>query len=246
MPSLRYRVFTIVLIPYSILRGILFTRCMMPSLPYRVFTIVLIAYSILGGILFEVPRLPILNESIRVLYVHVPMWFGMVFLYTVSAFYALSYLRNNNRQSDALSYACAEVGTFFGILGIITGMIWAKYTWGAAWSNDPKQNAAVVTILIYLAYLVLRNSVLDHQLSARMGGIYNVLGYAIMWPLVFVLPRFTDSLHPGSGGNPGFNTYDLDYNMRLVFYPAVLGWMLWGLWLARLRAQLICISRRNT
>jgi heme exporter protein C len=46
-----------------------------------------------------------------------------------------------------------------------------------------------------------------------------------------------DSLHPGSGGNPGFNAYDLDNRMRLVFYPAVVGWFLVGIWIADLRAR---------
>ncbi|WP_315816878.1 hypothetical protein [Paraflavitalea speifideaquila] len=26
-----------------------------------------------------------------------------------------------------------------GVLGLITGMIWANYTWGTPWNNDPKQ-----------------------------------------------------------------------------------------------------------
>jgi heme exporter protein C len=50
--------------------------------------------------------------------------------------------------------------------------------------------------------------------------------------LVFILPRLTDSLHPGNGGNPGFNSYDLDSRLRMVFYPAVMGWILIGFWIA--------------
>jgi heme exporter protein C len=49
-----------------------------------------------------------------------------------------------------------------------------------------------------------------------------------------VLPRMTDSLHPGNGGNPGFGGYDLDNTMKIVFYPAILGWTLLGAWLANL------------
>ena len=44
-------------------------------------------------------------------------------------------------------------------------------------------------------------------------------------PLIFILPRLTDSLHPGSGGNPGFNVYDLNEQLRIVFYPAVIGFI---------------------
>ena len=62
----------------------------------------------------------------------------------------------------------------------------------------------------------------------------------IVMLIVFIgiLPRMTDSLHPGNGGNPGFDTYALDNNMKLVFYPAVLGWILLGLWIASVRIRI--------
>jgi heme exporter protein C len=47
-----------------------------------------------------------------------------------------------------------------------------------------------------------------------------------------------DSMHPGSGGNPGFNMYDLDSKMRMVFYPACIGWIFLGGWIATLRIRL--------
>ena len=53
-----------------------------------------------------------------------------------------------------------------------------------------------------------------------------------------ILPRMTDSLHPGNGGNPAFGSYDLDSAMRAVFYPAVFGWIGIGLWIVELRVRL--------
>ena len=66
-------------------------------------TIALLFYSVVGGILFEVPRLPILNETIRALYFHVPMWFGMVFLLTASMVYAIRFLKSGDQKSDIIS-----------------------------------------------------------------------------------------------------------------------------------------------
>jgi heme exporter protein C len=65
-------------------------------------------------------------------------------------------------------------------------------------------------------------------------------------PLLYILPRLkgVDSLHPGQGGNPGFSAYDLDNNLRKVFYPAVIGWTLLGLWLASLRIRIRAIDRQ--
>jgi heme exporter protein C len=54
----------------------------------------------------------------------------------------------------------------------------------------------------------------------------------------------TSSMHPGSGGNPGFNMYDLDSKMRMVFYPAVAGWILLGVWIATLRVRIRNIDEK--
>lgn len=211
---------------------------------WKILCVVLILYAILGGLLFDAPRLAILNETIRNLHFHVTMWFGMIILLTASMVYAIKYLRSNDLKDDHISVEFANVGLVFGILGIATGALWANYTWGEPWSGDPKQNSAAICILIYFAYLVLRNSLQDEQQRARIGGIYNIFAYAAMIPLLFILPRMTDaSLHPGNGGNPGFNAYDLDSRLRMVFYPAVIGWTLLGVWFASLRIRMKRITQ---
>jgi heme exporter protein C len=64
--------------------------------------------------------------------------------------------------------------------------------------------------------------------------------------LINVIPRMSSSsLHPGNGGNPGFNAYDLDSNLRTVFYPAVLAWIGLGLWLTGLQVRLELIFRKK-
>ncbi len=186
----------------------------------------------------EVPRLPILNESIRNLYFHVPMWFGMIILLLVSAYHSLMFLYKNQLHHDRIASESALVAIGFGVLGIVTGMLWAKYTWGEYWSNDPKQNAAAIGLLIYLAYVLLRGSFQDESSRARISAVYNILAFCLFIPLIFIIPRLTDSLHPGNGGNPGFNSYDLDSRMRLVFYPAVIAWALLGWWLASVKIRI--------
>ncbi|HOO09575.1 MAG TPA: ABC transporter permease, partial [Cyclobacteriaceae bacterium] len=74
--------------------------------------------------------------------------------------------------------------------------------------------------------------------------VYNIFAFAAMVPLIFILPRMTSSMHPGSGGNPGFNMYDLDSRMRMVFYPAVAGWILLGVWIATLRIRIRNVKER--
>jgi heme exporter protein C len=204
---------------------------------WKIAGVLLVFYAIIGGLLLPVPDLAILEQSIRNLYFHVPMWFGMIFLLLASMIYSIGYLASGKPARDMKAVEYANAGVLFGVLGLATGMIWAKNTWGAYWTNDPKLNSAAIGVLMYFAYIVLRNSIEDEERKARVSAVYNIFCMPIFVVLVFVLPRLTDSLHPGNGGNPGFNSYDLDSRLRMVFYPAVIGWTLMGFWLADLRIR---------
>jgi heme exporter protein C len=131
------------------------------------------------------------------------------------------------------------------MMGILTGMVWAKNTWGAYWTNDPKLNSAAIGMLMYFAYIVLRSSIEDDEKRARVSAVYNIFSFPIFVVLIFILPRLTASLHPGNGGNPGFNSYDLDSKLRLVFYPAVIGWTLIGYWIADLAIRKELIKQKQ-
>lgn len=204
---------------------------------WKVLGVLLVFYTIIFGFLGEVPRLPILNETIRVLYFHVTMWFGMIIMMTVSLVYSIRYLGQSRPGDDLKAREFVATGFFLALIGITTGSVWARFTWGAWWVNDPKLNGTAVTILIYLAYFVLRSSVTDPMKRGRLAGVYNIFAYVMMIVFIGILPRLTDSLHPGNGGNPGFGNYDLDSRMRMVFYPAVIGWTLIGVWITNLKIR---------
>jgi heme exporter protein C len=212
---------------------------------WKALAIVLVLYTIVAGFLFKVPAQPILHETIRNLYFHVPMWFGMMTILFVSLWHSIKYLSNSAIQSDIIASQAAHTGMLLGFLGIITGSIWAKYTWGAWWVSDTKLNGAAITLLIYLAYFVLRGSLEEEQKRARISAVYNIFAYVMLIVFLMILPRLNDSLHPGNGGNPGFNNYDLDSTMRTVFYPAVLGWILLGVWMMTLKIRIEKIKRKT-
>lgn len=207
--------------------------------------VLLTGYSIIAGLLGEVPAMGVLNETIRNLYFHVPMWFGMIFLFFLSFLNSIHYLATGQLKYDAYTDSLTKTGIVFSILGMVTGMEWAKYTWGQPWSNDPKQLGTAITMLIYFAFLVLRNGIKDEEKRAKLSAVYNIFAFCMMIPLLWILPRLVDSLHPGNGGNPGFSSYDLDSNMRMVFYPAVLGWICMGLWLSKLHIRIQLLKYRS-
>ena len=211
---------------------------------WKLLAALLVYYVLAAGFLIQVPRLFILNETIRNTFFHVALWFSMILLLLVSVGYALRYLGRNDLRTDAFSFGFASMGLTFGLLGVATGSLWARYTWGDWWVNDPKLNATTIALLIYLAYFLLRASIEDEHQRARISAIYNIFAFAAMIPLIFILPRLTDSLHPGSGGNPGFNAYDLDNKLRLVFYPAILAWTAMGAWFGSQRIRIRLLELR--
>ncbi|TXC77145.1 ABC transporter permease [Luteibaculum oceani] len=187
---------------------------------------------------FEIPFKNILYETIRNLNFHVTMWFVLLILMTISLVYSVKYLNGDNQLIDIKASQAAKVGLYFALLGIISGSIWAKYTWGAWWVKDPKLNGAALSFLVYLAYLVLRQSIPDDEKKARISAVYNIFAYVLMIVFIQVLPRLTDSLHPGNGGNPAFSQYDLDNNLKMIFYPAALGWILIGIWIWTIKVRI--------
>ena len=218
---------------------------------WKILCVLLLFFTFSAGFLVTVPHLGNLHESIRNFFFHVPMWFGQIVLLSLSLGYSIAYLRTQNIKHDIYACEFAKTGIVYGILGLVTGAIWATYTWGEPWSNDPKQIAAAVAVLIYLAYLVLRGSMNDIDKRAGVSAVYNIFAYFIYIPLIMILPRLVQSLHPGGmegakgGGNPALGGDSLDTTMRMIFWPAVLGWVLLGIWISSLNIRLGMLANKN-
>lgn len=213
---------------------------------WKIATVILLFYTCTYGFWVKIPDLPILEESIRNLFFHVPMWFSMMLMMFLSLVYSLRYLATGNSRFDVIAANMAIIGLLMGSLGIITGMVWAKVTWGAWWVfAEVKLNAAAAALLVYLAYFILRSSFEDPESKAKFSAVYSVFAFVMFMVLINVIPRISSSsLHPGNGGNPGFNSYDLDANLRTVFYPAVLGWMGLSFWMSTQLIRIEMIKRR--
>ncbi len=199
---------------------------------------------LLGAFLLEIPRINILEHTARNLYFHVPMWFTMMAATLVSAYHSLRYLQTGRLLRDTRAREAAVLAVTFGILGLLTGIVWAHFTWyqgtGLWWNFDPKQSMAAVQVLIYGAYFVLRSTLDDPDKRARIAAVYNLFAVATVPFLLYVLPRQMESLHPGAEGNPAFS--DITHPiMRLVFYPAILGFigLFWLLYTQRVRTALL-------
>lgn len=205
---------------------------------WKVLPILLLIYAVVAGLTIRVPDLPIVEESIRNLFYHVGMWFAMMVMFVISFVFSLRHLRTFSRRDDIMAHEAASVGLLFGLLGIFTGMIWAKNTWGAYWVKDPQLIGAAVSILAYMAYFVLRSSLDEVHKRARIAAVYNIFAFVMLVVFIGILPRMAESsLHPSSTNDPGMTVKELDNTMRYVFYPAALGWILLGVWIIDLRVR---------
>ncbi|MBT8219225.1 MAG: cytochrome c biogenesis protein [Bacteroidia bacterium] len=192
---------------------------------------------------FTFPSMSLIRETIRNTFYHVPLWFAMVIIFGAAVYWSIKYLRNpQSYQYDNRAVGFTSVGILFGILGTVTGALWARFVWGSYWSWDIKQIVTAVALLIYMAYFILRNAIEDDDRKGRVAAVYNIFAFVALIPLIFVVPRMMDSLHPGNGGNPGLGANDLDNSMRMIFYPAIIGWIIIGLWLANVRYRLLDIK----
>ncbi|MCX7607100.1 MAG: cytochrome c biogenesis protein [Bacteroidia bacterium] len=203
----------------------------------------------------ELPPIPGLGWTDRNLFFHVPMWFSMYSLMGISFFWSGSYLVKENLPKDTRAREGAILAAFFGLMGLFTGILWSRVTWAEAlpdtdiqawWGWDPKQTFALIALLMYGAYFVLRASVQEERLRARMAAVYNIIATLLVIPLTFFLPRYLGGLHPGSDGLPAFRTEDISPTHRLIFYTAAIGFIALAVWLWQLRVRLCQLQSYTT
>jgi heme exporter protein C len=223
---------------------------------WKILSFALLIYTVVAGFLAHVPRKPILNETIRNMYFHVCMWMAMMVLFTLSVVHSVIYLNKQQHRSDINASSYAALGCVFGILGYITGAEWVSVTWLTEQSQsfasvlkEPKLIGAAIALLIYGAYFVLRGSFTDMDKRSRVSAVYNIFAFAMLFPSIWIIPRLVGSLHPGAPGsetgNPALDKNDMDLGMRAIFYPAVIGWTLLGVWIATLKIRIQLIKDKS-
>lgn len=207
---------------------------------WKVLGVAFLTYALIYGLTTKIPSVDIIEQSIRNLFYHVPMWMVMMPFLFISAIYAVLYLRTGGMKYEHWAQSFLETGILLGICGCITGAIWARSAWGAYWPNDPKLNGVAVGMLIYAALLVLRAAIPDPKQRAKIGSIYNIFVFPIFLAFIYIMPKMNPGLHPGSGDTVQFVDYNvIDRDLRLVFYPAIIGWGLFFLWITELRYRFI-------
>ena len=199
--------------------------------PWKYVVAVWMTIVIIAGFLIPIPEIAILKESARNLFLHVPMWFTMSVCFAAGLYYSIRYLNNPIMKFDRKAETATQVGLIFGICGLITGAIWARFTWGTWWTfAEPRMNLSALGMLIYVGYFVLRTAFDNPKKRAKIAAVFNVFAATTIPFLLYIIPRQLPSLHPGADGNPAFSEITAP-ELRYIFYPAVIGFIALAVWL---------------
>lgn len=218
-----------------------------PNAWYKILAVIIVGYTLVYGLLIELPTdVGILDETIRNLFYHVPMWFGMMLILLAAWINSIIYLNKPSIKRDIYATELTNVGLLMGFCGLFTGMFWAYNTWGTPWTNDPKLNGVAAGMAMYGGYWLMGRSINDNEKRARLSAVYNVFVFPLFIALIYIMPKLSQfSIHPGSGESVNFKSYNKTNNMEAVFYPAVIGWTLLFVWIAELRSRTVLLTTNS-
>jgi heme exporter protein C len=131
----------------------------------------------------------------KIFYFHVPCAYCMYLGATACFVGSVAYLLRPTDARDALGRAGAEVAVLFGATVLTSGPLWAAKAWGVYWTWDPRLTTSLLSVLIYVSYLVLRAFGGDGEAEKRFAAALGVLG-------AFNLPIIHFSVQKWSGQHP--------------------------------------------
>lgn len=150
-----------------------------------------------------VPNERIMGPVQKIFYFHVASaWIGF-FAFLVVFIAGLAYLFTRDNKWDTIGVSSAQIGVMFTTIVLITGPIWARPTWNAWWTWDPRLTTTLVLWFLYLAYLMIRSSIHEEEKKARFSAIFGIIAF-IDVPIVWFSIRWWRTIHPVVVDSSGF------------------------------------------
>lgn len=179
-----------------------------------------------------------MGDAQRIFYYHVPAATAASILFWGNFLASIWYLWKRSPVADALAVAGAEVGVvFFGVV-LISGPIWARYAWGTFWVWDARLTTSLILWLLYVSYLVLRNSSEVGSTSVLAASL--AILAALDMPIVYMSNRWFRTSHP----QPLIGTPNLNPEMQKVLLWNMLAFTMFALLIAWFRYELERMSQK--
>jgi heme exporter protein C len=177
---------------------------------------VLLFLSALGVVFLYAPLEATMNYVQKIFYFHVAnAWVGMLG-FIAAAVAGVLYLVKHDQKWDIIELAAVEISLVFFLIAILAGSIWARPTWGAYWTWEPRLTTAAILEMVYVAYLLLRQGIDDPDRRARFSAVYTLVG-AISVPITFMSIRLFRTIHPVViGSNPAATTGSFDMTSKML------------------------------
>ncbi|HWZ42059.1 MAG TPA: cytochrome c biogenesis protein CcsA [Candidatus Saccharimonadales bacterium] len=163
---------------------------------YRFLVLVVLAVLSYGTYmaLVTAPTEETMGDAQRIFYYHVPAAVTAYTMFFINFVASILYLWKRSRVADTLAHACAEVGLVFATVVLITGPIWAHFAWGSWWAWDMRLTTFLVLWLLYLSYLVLRQSA-EPGTSSVLASALAVIAFLDV-PFNYLANRLFSTIHP--------------------------------------------------
>ena len=129
----------------------------------------------------------------KIFYFHVPSWMAMYSGIAICAVASIVYLVTSRPAADRLAVAAAELVVLFGLVGLVTGPLWARKAWGVWWQWDARLTIALLLWLIFVAYLVVRKY--GGPGAEKLAAAVGLFGTAVS-PFVYISVNIWRTVHP--------------------------------------------------
>lgn len=153
----------------------------------------------------------------RILFFHAPAAIVGMIGYFVALIFSIMYLSFKNLRYDSLAASIVEVSLVFSVVNIVTGSIWARIIWGIWWTWDYRLTSALVCVLIFFAYLMLRRAIDEPTQRARLSAVLCIFGcvdVVIVWKSI----EWFRNQHPGPVLDIRTGGGHMDPAMQHIFY----------------------------
>jgi len=209
--------------------------------PYFVALVVLSTALVLASldvIFFRAPVERTMGIVQKIFYFHVPSAVAMYVGASACFVGSVWYLVAPSELADAIGRAGAELAVVFGTIVLGSGSLWASKAWGTYWTWDPRLTTMMLSVLIYVAYLVLRAFAGDGEGERKFAAALGVIGAANLPIIHFSVQKWAGQ-HPtvitSKGGGLGHPDMKLALGLSFAALFTFVAALLW----ARVRGQLV-------